>query len=84
MEKGVVKKTQKQISVTIKAVKKILHMKLNLLIHQTAKKILETMTVKEEKMLLYKTKRYFQRKVLLKVPQRNILVTMQVQMTLKY
>ena len=39
VEKGVVKKTEKQISVTIKAVKKIFHMKLNLLIHQTAKKM---------------------------------------------
>ena len=39
MEKRKVKKTQKQASVTKKAVKKIFHMKLNLLIHQTAKKI---------------------------------------------
>ena len=30
-------------------------------------------------MLLYKTKRYLQRKILLKVPQRNILVTIQEQ-----
>ena len=37
LEKGKVKKTQKQTSVTIKAVKKIFHMKLNLLKHQTAK-----------------------------------------------
>ena len=36
--KGKVKKTQKQASATIKEVKKIFHMKLNLLIHQTAKK----------------------------------------------
>ena len=36
---GKVKKTQKQTSVTIKTVNKIFHMMLNLLIHQTAKKI---------------------------------------------
>ena len=30
------------------------------------------MTLKEKKMLLYKTKRYLQRKIPLKVPQKNI------------
>ena len=42
------------------------------------------MTLKKKKMLLYKTKRYFQRKILLKVPQRNILVTIQKQINLKH
>ena len=42
------------------------------------------MTLKEEKMLLYKTKRDLHRKILLQVPQRNILVTIQEQITLKY
>ena len=42
------------------------------------------MTLKEEKMLLYKTKRYLQRKILLQVPQGNILVTIQEEITLKY
>ena len=42
------------------------------------------MTLKEEKMLIYKTKRYLQRKILPQVPQRNILVTIQEQITLKY
>ena len=40
------------------------------------------MTMKERKMLLYKSKRYFERKILLKVPQRNIFVTIQEQITL--
>ena len=40
------------------------------------------MTLTEKKMLLYKTKRYLQRKILLKVLQRNILVTIQEQITL--
>ena len=39
------------------------------------------MTLKEKK--ICKTKRYLQRKILLKVPQRNILVTMQEQITVK-
>ena len=42
------------------------------------------MTLKEEKMLLYKTKRYIQKKMLLHVPQINILVTTQEHITLKY
>ena len=42
------------------------------------------MILKEEKMLLYHTKRYIQREILLQVPQRNILVTIQEQITLKY
>ena len=41
------------------------------------------MTLKEKKMLFYKTKRYLQRKILLKVPQRNIQVTIEEQITLK-
>ena len=41
------------------------------------------MTLKEKRMLLYKTKRYLQKKKLLKIPQRNILVTIQDQITLK-
>ena len=53
-------------------------------IHQTAKKIQKTMPLKEEKMLLYKTKRYLQRNILLQVPQRNILVAIQEQITRKY
>ena len=44
---------------------------------------LNTMTMKEKKMLLYKIKRYLQRKMLLKVPQRNVVVTIQEQITLK-
>ena len=60
-EKG--KKTQKQPTVTIETVNKIFHMKLNLLIHQTAKKIQKTTAMKEKKMLLNKTKRYLQRKM---------------------
>ena len=43
----------------------------------------KTMKSKEKKMLLYKTKRYLQRKILLKVPQRNILVTIEEQIALK-
>ena len=78
------KKAQKQASVTIKAVKKIFHMKLNLLIHPTAKKIKKTVTLKEEKVLLHKTKKYLQRKIFPQVSQRNILVTIQEQITLKY
>ena len=42
------------------------------------------MTLKEKQMLLYKTKRHLQRKILLKVPLRNILVTLQEQITLKH
>ena len=38
------------------------------------------MTLKEKN--IYKTKRYLQRKILLKVPQRNILVTIQEQITM--
>ena len=41
------------------------------------------MTMKEKKMLLYKTKRYLQRKILLKVPHRNMLVTIEEQINLK-
>ena len=41
------------------------------------------MTLEEKKMLLYKTKRYLLRKILLKVPQRNILVAMQEPITLE-
>ena len=41
------------------------------------------MTMKEKEMLLYKTKRYLQRKIQLKVPHRKILVTMQEQINLK-
>ena len=56
---------------------KIFHMKLN------SPENIEKMTLKEKKMLLYKTKRYLQRKILLKVSQKNILVTIQDQITLK-
>ena len=56
---------------------KIFHMKLN------SQENIEKMTLKEKKMLLYKTKRYLQRKILLKVPQRNIPVTILEQITLK-
>ena len=58
-------------------------MKLNLLIHETAKNIYKKMTLKEKKMLLHKTKRYLQKKHLLRVPQRRIVVTIQEQITLK-
>ena len=79
LEKRKVKKAQKQASVTIKAVKKIFH-----IIHPTAKKIKKTMTRKEEKVLLHKTKRYLQRKIFPQVSQRNILVTIKEQITLRY
>ena len=42
------------------------------------------MTLKEKKMLLHKTKRDLQRKILLQVPQGNVLVTIQEEITLKY
>ena len=61
--------------------RKIFHMKLNLLIHPTAKKIYKTMTMKDRKVLLYKAKKYLQRKILRKVPQRNIIVTIPEQIT---
>ena len=41
------------------------------------------MTLKEKKMLLYKTKRYLQRVILLKVPHRNILVMIREQITIR-
>ena len=41
------------------------------------------MALNEKKLSLYKTKRYLQRKILLKVPQRNILVTIHKQITVK-
>ena len=42
------------------------------------------MILKEKKMLLYHTKIYIQRKVSLQVPQRNVLVTIQEEITLKH
>ena len=54
LKKGKVKKPHKQPAVTIKTVTKIFLMKLSLLIHQTAKKIQKTMTLKEKKMSLSK------------------------------
>ena len=39
------------------------------------------MTMKERKVLLYKAKKYLQRKILRKVPRRNILVTILEQIT---
>ena len=53
----------------------------NVLILETAKKIQKTMTMKK-KMLLWKAKKYLQIKLLLKVPERNILVTIQEHITL--
>lgn len=47
------KKTQKQPTVTITTVNYIFHMKLNLLIHQTAKNIQKTMKLKEKDLLPY-------------------------------
>ena len=40
------------------------------------------MTLKEKKMLLYKTKRYLQKTISFKVPQRNVLVTIEEQITI--
>ena len=51
LEKEKVKKTQKQPTVLIKTVTKICHMKLNILIHETAKKMQNTMPMKKKKML---------------------------------
>ena len=62
------KKPTEATTITIKTVNKILHMKLNLLIHETAKKIQKTMALKENKILLCKTKRYLLRKLLLNIP----------------
>ena len=39
------------------------------------------MTMKDRKVLLYKAKKYLQRKILRKVPQRNVIVTIPEQIT---
>ena len=77
------------ITITIKTVKENneqdisheMNVTTNVLILETAKKIQKTMTMKK-KMLLCKTKKYLQIKLLLKVPERNILVTIQEHITL--
>ena len=63
------KKTQKQPTVTITTVNYIFHMKLNLLIHQTAKNIQKTIPPGIN---------------VTQTSTRNILVTIQEQITLTY
>ena len=71
---------RKQPTVTIETVNKIFHMKLNLIIYQTAKKIQKTTTMKEKKMWLYKTKRSSEKNITQSSTEtRVILVTIQEQ-----
>ena len=49
------KKAQIEAAVTVKTVSKIIHIKMNLLIHQIAKIIQKAMTLKEKN--VYKTRR---------------------------
>ena len=75
-------KSQKQTSVTIKTMNKIFHI-VEPINTSNSQENIENNELNEKKTLFYKTKRHLQKTILLKVPQRKILITIEEQIIIR-